>query len=167
MSRRAKPKQYRAIGTVSRPHGIRGELRVETYESASPLIGVDKIYVGPDHQPHTLQESRVHQAALLIKLAGCEDRDRADAFRGQDISIAMADAPLKPGEFFQHQIIGLPVVTDEGEALGSISNILVTGANDVYVVKTEAGELLLPAIKSVIIKIEPDRVVVHLIEGLR
>jgi len=61
----------------------------------------------------------------------------------------------------------LSVISDEGEQLGTITEIIETGANDVYVVKNGDDELLLPAISSVILKIEPPQVIVHLLDGLR
>jgi 16S rRNA processing protein RimM len=77
--------------------------------------------------------------------------------------------PLPSGRYYQRQIIGLGVVTDEGESLGEVVDILETGANDVYVVQGAQGEILLPAISSVIRQIDLDAgcLTVHLLEGLR
>lgn len=170
--RRKKPvldTKYLAIGKVLRPHGVRGELRLEVYtESAANLETVETLYVGDKQRPYPLEAARIHQKILLIKLKGCDDRDQADTFRGELISIAAESAaPLKPGQYYHHQIIGLKVVSDEGEALGTISEIIETGSNDVYVVKNGDTELLVPSIKSVVLKIEMDQMLVHLIDGLR
>jgi 16S rRNA processing protein RimM len=78
-------------------------------------------------------------------------------------------APLRKGQYFHHQIIGLGVWTAEGDELGSVEEILETGANDVYLVRrADGGEVLLPAIRDVIqeIDIEHGRMVVRLIPGL-
>lgn len=105
---------------------------------------------------------------MLITLDGYEDRDKAEALRGELVLVRLEDAvPLRHGEYYHHQIIGLSVVTDEGEELGSVAEIIKTGANDVYVVRGQGGEVLLPAIQSVIRKIEPSRMIVHLLPGLR
>ena len=161
--------QFMAVGKVLRPQGVRGELRLEIHTGyPGHLADVDTVYIGESHLPRRLQSSRQHQKTLLIKIEGCDDRTQADALRGQLISVAATDAvALKPGQFFHHQIIGLNVVGDDGELLGVVSEILQTGSNDVYVVKNSTGELLLPAIQSVILKIEPPQITVHLIEGLR
>lgn len=161
--------QYLVIGKVLRPHGIRGELRLEVHtDTPTHLSDVDTVYVGEHHKAYKLESSRLHSGVLLITLAGVTDRTPAEAFRGEIISVKFAEAaPLKPGEFYHHQVIGLQVVTDAGEALGVVSEILTTGANDVYVVKGESAEVLLPAISSVILKIEPPLMTVHLLEGLR
>ena len=161
--------QFLAIGRVLRPHGVRGELRLEVYTgSPAHLNDVETVYVGDKQSPQPLESSRLHQKILLIKLAGCDTREQADDFRGQVIAIARADAaPLRAGQYYHHQIIGLTVISDDGEQLGTVSEIIETGANDVYVVKNDDEELLLPAISSVILKIEPPQMVVHLLDGLR
>ncbi len=148
---------------------MRGELRLEI-QTGFPghLAEVETVYVGDSHAPHRLESSRFHSGVLVVKFEGCDDRTQADALRGEVIYVAERDAaPLQPGQFFYHQLIGLPVVSDTGEALGTLTEILATGANDVYVVTGPGGELLLPAIKSVILNIEPNQITAHLVEGLR
>jgi len=161
--------QYLVIGRVLRPHGIRGELRLEIHtDQPSHLREVETVYIGDDHRPSALKSFRLHQSVLLLTVAGCEDRAAADALRGLLVAVKLEEAaPLKEGEYYQHQIVGLKVVTDVGEALGTVAEIIQTGANDVYVVRGAGGEILLPAIKSVILKIEPPQMVVHLLDGLR
>jgi len=167
------PTQFLAIGKVLRPHGVRGELLLETLtEFPAHLAEVEMVYVGDAEspQPHPLRRARLHQRDLLIQLADCLDRDAADAYRGQMVFIQTEQAaPLPPGRYYHHQIIGLTVVTDEGEALGQVAEILETGANDVYVVAGPSGEILLPALQSVIQQIDLDakKMMVHLLEGLR
>ena len=160
---------YLAVGRVLRPHGVRGDLLLEVHTGApAHLAEVETVYTGDEHTPYHLLSSRIHRGQLLIKIEGCSDRGQAETLRGMLISVAIADAaPLKPGEYYHHEIIGLAVVSDQGEALGDITDIIETGANDVYVVSGPNGELLLPAIKSVILKIEPPQMTVHLPDGLR
>jgi 16S rRNA processing protein RimM len=174
-SRRAKRStsetepQYLVIGKVLRPHGIRGELRLEIHtDSPAHLNDVETVYIGEERKPYTLKRQHIHQGILLIAIEGVEDRTTAEAFRGRLVAVKMKDAaPLKEGEFYHHQIIGRDVVTDQGEALGKVTEIITTGANDVYVVKGEGGDVLLPAIKSVILRLDPAPILVHLPEGLR
>lgn len=152
-----------------RPHGVRGELRLEVYTGTpTHLKEVETVYVGDKQRPYPLESSRLHQKILLIKLKGCDDREQADQLRGQVIAIARKDAaPLRAGQYYHHQIIGLTVISEAGQPLGTITEIIETGANDVYVVKNGDEELLLPAISSVILKIEPPQMIVHLLDGLR
>ena len=168
-ARAEREPQFLAVGKVLRPHGIRGELLLEVHTNApTHLAEVNTVYFGDEHAPYPLLASRTHRGQLLIKVEDCSDRNQADALRGMLVSVAIEDAvPLKPGEYYHHQIVGLSVVSDDGEALGTVTEILETGANDVYVVQGPHGELLLPAIKSVILKVAPPQMTVHLLNGLR
>jgi 16S rRNA processing protein RimM len=95
---------------------------------------------------------------VLLKLHGIDDRDAAEAQRGAMVEVPEREAwKLPRGRFYWHQIIGLRVQTPEGRELGTVKEILETGANDVYVVDTERGEMLVPAIKDVVKGIAPHR----------
>jgi 16S rRNA processing protein RimM len=113
---------------------------------------------------------RLHREAALFKLNGCDDRNAAEALRGALVQIAREDAvPLQDDEYYEHQVVGMTVVEQHGTVLGTVTEIIVTGANDVYVVVGPDGELLLPAIESVILEIDldTDQMVVQLMDGLR
>jgi 16S rRNA processing protein RimM len=105
-----------------------------------------------------------------MRLEGCSDREQAERFRAQDILIPLADADELPeGTYFHWQIIGLRVITESGDDLGEITEIIETGANDVYVVKRDSGQdLLLPAIEEVILDVDQERgrIKVHLLPGM-
>lgn len=165
------PTEFLAVGRVLRPHGVRGELLLETLtDFPEHLDEVETVYLGKAAEPHPLSGVRMHRDQLLIRLADCPDREAAEAFRGQLVQIRVeAVAPPPPGRYYQYQLIGLSVITDEGEPLGEVVEVIETGSNDVYVVRGAAGEVLLPALRSVIqnIDLESRRVVVHLIPGLR
>ncbi|MBL8046418.1 MAG: 16S rRNA processing protein RimM, partial [Anaerolineales bacterium] len=103
-------------------------------------------------------------------LAGCFDRDAAEAYRGLPLRVEKASAPpLPPGTYYWNQILGLTVLTVDGEHLGTITEILETGANDVYAVAGPNGELLIPAAPGVVQKVDlaAQQMVVHLPDGLR
>ncbi|MBN1953504.1 MAG: 16S rRNA processing protein RimM [Anaerolineae bacterium] len=162
--------RFLAVGRVSRPHGIRGELRMEILTdfperlSRHPLL-----YLGPQNQPYPLEGVRFHKTAALIKLAGCDDRTAAEKLRGQLVQIPAAVAvPLEEGEYYHFQVVGLEVFSSEGEKLGRVVDLLETGANDVYVVHGPRGELLIPAIEAVVqeLDLQARRMVVVLMAGL-
>ena len=162
---------FLAVGRVLRPHGVRGELLLAVL-TAFPehLQEVETVYLGEQAEPHPLRRVRFHRGQALIRLADCLDRTAAEVFRGQLVQIRIERAVQPPpGSYYHHQIIGLQAVTDEGETLGEVAQILETGANDVYVVRGERGEILLPALKNVILEVDLDarRMVVHLLDGLR
>jgi 16S rRNA processing protein RimM len=163
--------EFLAVGRVIRPHGVRGELLLEALtDFPDHLREVEVVYLGDAAEPHPLAGARRHRQQLIIRLGDCADRDCAERFRGQLVQIqAAAAAPLPPGHYYHHQLLGLAVVTEAGEALGELVEILETGANDVYVVRGPAGDILLPAIRSVVRAIDLDarQVTVHLLEGLR
>jgi 16S rRNA processing protein RimM len=94
---------------------------------------------------------------VLLKLEDVADRDAADTYRNKEVLIRPEDAVALPkGQFYWHQVIGLQVEdATSHEILGSVTDIIETGANDVYVVKSERGEVLVPAIKDVVKQIDP------------
>ncbi len=169
-NQRSEP-DFLRIGRVSRPHGLRGELSIQVSVSKPPLLNdVEQVYIGPARVPYKISAARTHRKRLLLRLANVEDRESAEALRGQDVSISAADAePLQTDEYYIRELIGLQIVTEEGETLGTLTDVLETGANDVYVVTQDEDDWLLPAIKDVIraIDLERNEMIVHLLPGLR
>jgi 16S rRNA processing protein RimM len=163
--------EFLAVGRVLRPHGVRGELLLATLtDYPEHLSEQSVVYLGEPPQAHPLAGVRIHRSQLIIRLADCHDRAGADAYRDQIVQIeAQSAAPLPPGLYYHHQLIGLAVYTEAGEHLGELSEVLETGANDVYVVKGPQEELLLPVIAEVIrsVDLEARRLTVRLLEGLR
>ncbi|WP_119072370.1 ribosome maturation factor RimM [Aggregatilinea lenta] len=164
------------LGRVLRPHGIRGELRLEVL-TAYPerILPDDHVFVGPDPADpasaveYAIEGVRRHKQYLILQLAGITNRDDADFLRNQYIMVTLGEAvPLEEDEFYLYQIIGMPVYTDDDEHLGEIVDVIETGANDVYVVRGPRGEILLPAIEECIldVDIEGQRVTARLMEGL-
>ena len=162
---------FLAVGRVLRPHGVRGELLLASLTDFPEHLSEQKtIYLGEPPVPHALMGVRLHRGQLIIRLANCHDRESADFYREQLVQIeAQTAAPLPPGMYYHHQLVGLAVYTEEGEHLGELAEVLETGANDVYVVKGPQGELLLPVIADVIrgVDLEAHRLTVHLLDGLR
>jgi 16S rRNA processing protein RimM len=167
---RSTEPRFLAVGRVLRPHGVRGELRVEIltgYPERLPLHAV--LYVGEEGRPYPVERLRLQRDAALIKLAGCDDRNQAEALRGQLLQIPLEQAvPLEEGEYYHFQLIGVEVFTGAGECLGRVVEVLDTGANDVYVVRGGRGEVLLPAIEDVVRELDLDarRMVVTPLPGL-
>jgi 16S rRNA processing protein RimM len=162
---------FLAVGHVLRPHGVRGEIRVEIHTHYPERFAVYKnLYIGPRYVPFTLESYRFHQNKVLLKLAGVNDRNTAETLRDQWVCIAVEDAvPLAEGEVYLHQMLSLRVLTADGEDLGEVAEIIETGANPVYVVRGRLGEILIPDIPEVILNIDLNarQLTVRLIEGLR
>lgn len=128
------------------------------------------LFVGENHLPMQLTSHRPHQSGLLVRFRGLETPEQAGQYRNAWVYVRTADRPPLPeGEYYHHQLLGLTVITDDDQHLGTLIDILETGANDVYVVRDADGhETLLPDIPTVILDIRPaDRFMrVHLLDGL-
>jgi 16S rRNA processing protein RimM len=140
------------IGKIARPHGILGEVVLRLApEYSGALQGVRRVYLGGDDRPYRVLARREHQGAVLLRLDRISTRNDAESMRGAGVSIRVSDLPELPeGTYYSHQLLGIRVLRDTGEFLGVVSEVLATGSNDVYVVKVGSGELLLPALDSVI-----------------
>ena len=166
---RAGPR-YLVIGQVARPWGTQGELKVEIMTDFPDRFALlRKVYLGPEAVPFALEGFRLHKGSALLKLEGCHDRAAVEKLRGQLVQIPIEEAmPLDQDEYYEYQIVGLTVWTKEGEYLGTVDEVLFTGSNDVYVVRGEGREILIPAIEDVVLEINlaKRRLIVELMEGL-
>lgn len=163
---------YFVIGQIVGVHGIRGEVKVtvmtdypERYRPGA------RVYLGTERDcaPTEIQTARPHKGVMLVKLSTVPDRTLAETLQGQYLLIPAAQAmPLAEHEYYAHDLIGLAVETASGEALGRLTEILYTGANDVYVVAGPGGEVLLPALREVIVGVDlaAGKMTVVLPEGL-
>lgn len=171
MQRQQPEPRYLAVARVLRPHGVRGEVRAEILsEYPEHLLTLKRLYLGDEYEPCQVESARLHKQFALIKLAGIEDRDAAEALRTRLLSVAIEDAiPLDTDEYYDFQLEGLDVVTDTGDLLGEIVEVLtVPGANDVFVVHGPRGEILIPVIEDVIIALdlEAGHIKIHPLPGL-
>jgi 16S rRNA processing protein RimM len=127
-------------------------------------------YLGDNYQPVTLASVRQHNKGKLIRFEGYETREAVDGLQNKGLFVRVEELPKLPvGEYYEHQLVGLQVVSDEGQALGVVREFIETGANDVIVVQTPEGkELLLPDIEDVVLEINLEKkiITVHLLEGL-
>lgn len=153
-----QPSGYFAIGRIIGAHGIRGEVKVTVMTDYPERFRPGaRIYLGMEEAcaPTEIQTVRPHKGVLLVKLSTVPDRNLAETLQGQYLLIPADQAmPLAEHEYYAHDLIGLAVETTTGEALGVLTEILFTGANDVYVVVGPAGETLLPALRDVIISVD-------------
>lgn len=170
VAKAAEP-SFLTIGQVSKPHGVHGEVRVILHTDVPErFTWLKEVYVGQNPSRLVAVEgARLHQNMVLLKLAGYDDREAAEMLRGAWLQVPEAEAiPLNEGEYFLYQIEGLTVVTDTGELLGTLLEVIETGANNVFRVVGPRGEVLLPDTREVILDIDFDngRVTIHLLPGL-
>jgi 16S rRNA processing protein RimM len=175
------------VARVLRAHGVAGELSCEIVtEFPERFERTKRVFLSPPASPgrpeplagSTPQELAVVRARLaphrghaevILQLAGVADRDEAEKLRGWIVQVPTREAwKLPRGRYYWHQILGLRVVTTEGEEIGTVAEILETGANDVYVVKADGRERLIPAVKQFVKQIAPERgeMVVTLLPGM-
>lgn len=167
--------QYFEIGKITGTHGIRGTMRVfPTTEDPSRFERLKEIVVEIRGKRETfhIQKVAFHKQFVLLTVKEITDINVAELYKNGRILIPDAMAiPLGEDEYYNRDLYGLKVVTEEGEELGEITEIFPTGSNDVYVVKKDGKgkELLLPAIKDCIknVDLEKGVMTVKLLEGLR
>jgi 16S rRNA processing protein RimM len=162
---------YLAVGHLRRPHGVHGEMVMEVHTDFPERIKKGaKVFVGESHQAMTIEGARFHNEGMIVKFKDVNTPEDVGRYRNQLVYVSAADRPPLPkGQYYYHELIGFAVVDEEDRAIGTLTEIMQTGANDVYVVtQPDAREILLPAIPSVILDIEADRRLmrVHLLDGL-
>lgn len=169
--------EYVQIGKIVNTHGVKGELKViPTTDDITRFELLETIFVQTRSElnEYTLSQVRYHKNFILIKLEKIETMTDAEKLKNCIIKIPKKWAlPLDKDEYYIGDLYDMQVLTEDGEDLGSIVDVLFTGSNDVYIVKdtnnTSAKEILIPAIKECIknVDIEKKIMTVHLLEGLR
>ncbi|MCC6801526.1 MAG: 16S rRNA processing protein RimM [Anaerolineae bacterium] len=167
---------YLLLGEVLRPHGLRGELRIRLLtDDPERIAQLETVYLADNPEPSKATPYRVEGMRMngdfgLLKLREIPDRTQAERYRGLYVLVDIEHAvPLEEDEFYLYQLLGLRVETDGGETLGTLVEVLETGANDVYVVDSPRyGEVLIPVIDETIVKTDIDAgvLIVRLPEGL-
>ena len=164
---------YFVIGKIVNTQGIKGDMRViPTTDDVSRFEELDFVYIDKkgNIEKYDVQNIRYHKQFVLLKLKGIDDMTTAETFKNSEVKITEDMAlPLDDDEYYIRDLYSMEVVTDDGEFLGTIEDIIFTGANDVYVVQKEDSEILIPAIKQCILNVdkENNKMTVKLLEGLR
>lgn len=145
---------YTAVGRVARSHGLRGELRVSAFAAGAPNLrpGSHPLLGGVAME---ITSARPSGDAWIVAVDAVHDRTSAERFKGQLLELPDSEiVRVAEDSYFFHELIGLRVVTAEGENLGRVTEVLQPGANDVYVVEGPRGEVLVPAIADVVLSID-------------
>lgn len=156
------------IGRVLAPHGVRGELRCEPLtDDPGRFSRLPRVFI--DGKPHRLLSARTARGALLLRLEAVTTREAAVGLRGEYLAIPLSEAAdLPDGAYYHFQLVGLRVRAADGVELGTLAEVLERPANDVYVVRGERGEVLVPALKEVVesIDLEGGWMIVRPVPGL-
>lgn len=147
------------VGTVVGSHGTDGEVKVLlTTDDPEHLLSIRRVFVGDEPLARRVLGARLHDRYALMRLKGITTPEAASALRGSPVRIAGSDArPLAPGEFYLYQLIGLTAFDEAGETLGTVADIMETGANDVFIISPPDGgaDLLIPNHPEVVLEIDP------------
>jgi len=164
--------RFLVVARILGAFGLRGEVRAEIMTDFPERFELlETVYLGDELAPYRLRGHRQLKGGRQVALAfeGGTDRSFAETLRGKLVWIPIAEAmPLDDGQYYVHQVLGLNVETEEGEPLGQLREILVTGSNDVYVVHDGTREVLIPVLKDIIRRVDlaERKMVVRLPAGL-
>jgi 16S rRNA processing protein RimM len=161
------------VGILSSTHGVHGEMKVfPTTDDVRRFKKLKEVLLekGSEYLPLEIEGVKFFKQFVIIKFKGYDSINDIEKYKGMSLFVTRENAvPLKKDEYFMADLIGLKVEDDAGQALGELTDVLQTGANDVYVIRCEeGGELLLPAIKQCILDVDVEDGVmkVHVLEGL-
>lgn len=161
------------VGVISSTHGIRGEVKVfPTTDDVNRFKKLKKVILdtGKEKIDMEIEGVRFFKQMVIVKFKGFDNINDIEKYKGKDLLVTRENAvKLEEGEYFIYDLIDCSVVTDKGEDFGTLVEVLQTGANDVYVVKTTDGkEVLLPNIDQCIldVNIEEKKITAHIMEGL-
>lgn len=145
------------MGRIAAPFGVQGWIKVQPF--TKEVGGLKDFPVwwlgsGDNWRQYPVLEAGIHGQTLIAKLAGCDDRDAAARLKGCEIAVPREQLPAAGAdEYYWADLIGLAVVNAQDEALGTVSDLLATGANDVLVVRGER-ERLIPFIAQVVLEVD-------------
>ena len=143
------------MGRIAAAHGIRGWVKVQPFtEYIDSLLDYRTWWIGPEHGPWRevkVGQCEAHHKTLVAQLPDCPDRTAAEKLKGLLIAVPRSSLPKQDNdEYYWSDLIGLAVVNEAGVTLGTVTNLLETGANDVLSVQGDSGEILIPFVASAI-----------------
>jgi 16S rRNA processing protein RimM len=164
---------YLRVGVISSTHGIHGEVKVfPTTDDINRFKQLKQVFLDTGKEQIELEVEGVKffKQQAILKFKGFDNINDIEKYKGKDLLVTRENAvKLKSDEYFIFDIIGSKVITDEDIELGELSEVMTTGANDVYIVKTKEGkEILLPSIKECILDVDVENKIikVHVLPGL-
>ena len=161
------------VGVISSTHGVRGEVKVfPTTNEKERFLDLDSVILdtGKERLSLEIEGVKFFKQFAILKFKGFDNINDIEKYKGKSLWIPREQAvPLSEDEYYIADLLGMDVVLEDGKYLGRLEDVIETGANDVYVVRTEEGqEVLLPAIKECVLQVEVERnqMRIHLMKGL-
>lgn len=163
-------KEYLEAGKIVNIHGIKGEVKIMPYTDTLELLcEFDRLFFGRDKEEIFIERSRAFKNMVIAKLEGIDTPEAAEKLRNKILYMHRDDLELDENTYFIQDLIGVEVSdADSGVVYGTIADVMQTGANDVYVIKGESREFLVPAIPDVIITtdIDENKMTIRPLDGL-
>ena len=151
--------EYLMIGTVLKPQGIRGEVKIKPYAARIEMFSSWKnlwLEDGGAFTPVPLKVTRIHDGFVYARLSDSASAEDAEAFRGRDLYIDRAHAaPPEKGAVYIADLIGCEAVDEDGNPVGTLTDVLQYGSVDTWVFRTHVGTLMVPALLSVFPEVDP------------
>ena len=161
------------VGVISQTHGVRGEEKVfPTTDDPERFLDLKKVLLdtGRETLPLDIQSVKFFKQFVILKFKGIDNINDIERYKRCPLLVTREDAvELEEDEFFIADMIGMKVVTEDGEEFGTLKDVMETGANDVYIIDSdEHGEVLIPAIRECIldVDVEEQKMTIHLMDGL-
>ena len=165
--------EYLQVGVITSTHGIRGEVKVfPTTDDPSRFEDLKEVVLdtGKEYRKLAIEGVKYFKQFVILKFKGIDNINDIEKYKGKSLYVTRQNAvKLKKNEYFIADLIDVAVYNEDDTLLGTLTDVLETGANDVYQIKTTDGkEILIPAIKECILSvdIEGRKMVVHLLDGL-
>lgn len=160
-------KEFLETGKIVSTHGLHGDVKILPWaDSPEFLLEFDRVFLGKTE--YAVEDARVQKTCVLMKLAGVDTVEDAAKLRDQVVFIARDDVALEDGAVFIQDLLGLPVLTENGLEIGKLKEVISTGANDVFFVKGD-HEYMIPAVPAFVLErnIDEGFIRVRLIEGMQ
>ena len=161
-----------SIGVISKPHGIKGEVRVHPLIDCPDIIkaGTEcRLIVNGNERTVEIMQARLHSDVLIVKIKEVNDRNEAESLRGAEFVISEDELPDRDdGSFYAFQLIGLKVVAVDGRNIGVVTDIMETPGQVTYVIDAGGREVLIPAVEEFVKDVNLNTGVIKIlpIEGL-
>lgn len=161
------------VGVITTTHGVRGEVKVyPTTDEPERFLELDHVLLdtGKEFRDLEIKNVRFFKNLVILKFKGIDNINDIEKYKGHDLWIPREEGQeLDEDEYYIADLLGLRVMLDDGTEFGTLKNVMETGANDVYIINTNAyGEVLVPAIRECIqdIDLEKNTMTIHLMKGL-
>lgn len=165
--------QFLQVGVISSTHGVRGEVKVfPTTDDKTRFEQLKEVILdtGKEQMLLEIQNVRYFKQMVILKFKGIDNINDIERYKGRPLLVEREQAvPLDENEYYIADLIGMDVITEDGSVFGQLTDVMETGANDVYVIQTkDQQEVLIPAIRDCILNVDPEKkqMTIHLMKGL-